>query len=52
MDDERCAVYYADTDSLILNEFASKFIVDCNLALIHPTEIGALKNEYPLNNDS
>jgi hypothetical protein len=52
LNDERAMIFYADTDSLIVNEFAASMIKERKLATIHPTDIGALKNEYPLRGNS
>ena len=40
-------VFYADTDSLIMNKDAFVKLSKIHPDLMHNTKLGAMKNEYP-----
>ena len=50
---ELAYVFYADTDSLIVNQTFYNMMLDKlrDIVSIDLVDLGAMKNEYPLNND-
>lgn len=44
-------VMYADTDSMIMNEFAYLKLKQQYPDLMHNQRLGAMKNEYPMIDD-
>jgi len=44
-------IYYADTDSIIINESAQEEMMRFMKKKIHKSELGCMKNEYPKDSD-